>query len=165
MKDIYIAGGCFWGVQAYFDLIKGVVFTQVGYANGNMKNPRYEDLLSHRATHAETLHIQYDESIITLEQIILHMLRFVNPISVDKQGGDVGHQYRSGVYYKDENDRQVILDCFAKKEQEMEEKFVIEIKPLENFYPAEDYHQKYLESNPHGYCHVNLNLVKKDERK
>jgi len=165
VKNIYIAGGCFWGVQAYFDLIKGVEFTQVGYANGNIKNPRYEDLKSQRATHAETLHIQYDEKVLSLEQILLHMLRFVNPLSVDKQGGDAGHQYRSGVYYIDESDKQIILNCFGKQEEKMKEKFAIEVKPLENFYPAEVYHQKYLENNPHGYCHVNLNLAKKDERK
>jgi len=165
MKEIYIAGGCFWGVQAYFDLVKGIEFTEVGYANGNIENPSYEDLKSHRATHAETLYIRYDEKIISLKQILFHMLRFVNPFSVDRQGGDTGHQYRSGVYYLSEDDRKIILDVFAQKERELNQKFAIEVEPLRNFYPAEEYHQKYLKNNPNGYCHVNLKLVKEDERK
>ncbi|MFA6796365.1 MAG: peptide-methionine (S)-S-oxide reductase MsrA [Bacilli bacterium] len=165
MKEIYIAGGCFWGVQAYFDLVKGIEFTEVGYANGNIENPSYEDLKSHRATHAETLYIRYDEKMISLKQILFHMLRFVNPFSVDRQGGDTGHQYRSGVYYLSEDDRKIILDVFAQKERELNQKFAIEVEPLRNFYPAEEYHQKYLKNNPNGYCHVNLKLVKEDERK
>jgi len=165
VKEIYIAGGCFWGVQAYFNLVKGILSTEVGYANGNLTHPTYEDLTSHRATQAEALYIKYDEKVISLETILSHMLRFINPTSVDKQGGDRGHQYRTGVYFVDENDKKIIEKVFQAKEKETESKFAIEVKKLENFYPAEEYHQDYLEKNPNGYCHVDLRLVKDDERK
>lgn len=165
MKEIYIAGGCFWGVQAYFNLVKGIDFTQVGYANGNIENPKYEDLTSHKATHAETLFIIYDEKTISLQQILIHMLRFVDPVSIDRQGGDVGHQYRTGIYYTDEGDEPKIRELFRGIEKKNNVKFAIEVEPLKNFYPAEEYHQNYLVKNPHGYCHVNLNLIKEDEKK
>ena len=165
MKEIYIAGGCFWGVQAYFNLVKGILDTEVGYANGNLTHPTYEDLISHRATHAETLYIKYDEKVISLETILSHMLRFVDPTSVDKQGGDRGHQYRTGVYFNDERDEKIIDKVFRAKEKETGQKFAIEVKKMENFYAAEDYHQDYLEKNPRGYCHVDLSLVKDNERK
>lgn len=165
MREIYIAGGCFWGVQAYFDLVKGIEFTQVGYANGNFSDPTYEDLIEKRATHAETLYIKYDEKQISLTSIIDHMLRFVDPYSYDRQQNDVGHQYRTGIYYTDSQDRRIILECLKKAEAKQKGKFAIEVKLLDNFYAAEKYHQKYLEKNPNGYCHVNLNLVKKEERK
>ena len=161
-KVIYIAGGCFWGVEAYYQLLKGVISTRVGYANGDKENPTYQELKSHLVTHAETLRLVYDDSIISLSKILEHFLRFVDPYSIDKQGHDEGHQYRSGIYYVDEKDKNVILDYFAKN---LEKDYAIEVKKLENFYDAEEYHQDYLTKNPGGYCHVNLSLAKKNERK
>ena len=162
MKTIYLAGGCFWGVEAYYSRLKGVINTEVGYANGNKANPTYQEVKSHVANHAETLKLDYDESVISLEKILEHFLRFVDPYSIDKQGEDSGHQYRSGVYYIYKEDEKVIRDYF---DSNLESDYQIEILPLENFYSAEEYHQDYLEKNPSGYCHVNLNLIRKDEKK
>ena len=162
MKTIYLAGGCFWGVEAYYSRLKGVINTEVGYANGNKANPTYQEVKSHVANHAETLKLDYDESVISLEKILEHFLRFVDPYSIDKQGEDSGHQYRSGVYYINKEDEKVIRDYF---DSNLEIDYQIEILPLENFYSAEEYHQDYLEKNPSGYCHVNLNLIRKDEKK
>ena len=162
MKTIYIAGGCFWGVEAYFQSLKGVIDTKVGYANGNIKNPKYEDLKHGIATHSETVKIDYDDNLISLEKLLEHFLRFVDPYSVDKQGEDVGHQYRSGVYYIDNLDYNIIINYFKNN---LKPDYKIEVLPLDNFYLAEKFHQDYLIKNPTGYCHVNLKLIKKDERK
>ena len=161
-KVIYIAGGCFWGVEKYYQLLNGVVSTRVGYANGDKVNPNYEEVKAHLTTHAETLKLTYDDEVITLEMILDHFLRFVNPYSVDRQGDDEGHQYRSGVYYVDDEDERVILDYFNKN---LDVGYKIEAKKLENFYDAEEYHQDYLTKNPGGYCHVNLGLISKNEKK
>ena len=161
-KTIYIAGGCFWGVEGYYKKLKGVLKTDVGYANGNKENPTYEEVKHHIANHAECLRLDYDNSIISLEKILEHFLRFVDPYSVDKQGEDSGHQYRSGVYYTDNNEKKIIKNYFDKN---LDSNYKIEILPLENFYLAEEYHQDYLDKNPNGYCHVNFNLIKKDELK
>ena len=162
MKIIYLAGGCFWGVERYFQLLKGVFDTEVGYANGSKDNPKYEELKSGEASHAETLKLTYDERIISLEKILEHFLRFVDPYSVDKQGHDVGHQYRSGVYYVNESDKDLILNYFK---NHLKDNYKIEVKRLDNYFKAEEYHQDYLLKNPNGYCHVNLNLIKDTEKK
>ena len=161
-KIIYLAGGCFWGVEAYFKKLKGVINTTVGYANGNTKNPKYEDLKSHIATHAETVMIEYDNDIISLEKLLEHFLRFVDPYSIDRQGHDIGHQYRSGVYYTNNIDRDTTKSYFDSK---LNPDYKISIEKLENFYDAEEYHQDYLDKNPNGYCHVNLGLIKDNEKK
>ena len=160
MKTIYLAGGCFWGVEAYFQRLKGVISTKVGYANGNTTNPKYEDLKQGKATHSETVLIQYDENIISLEKLLEHYLRFVDPYSINKQGHDEGLQYRSGVYGNKEDLKKVkqYFDAHLKPE------YKIEILPLDNFYNAEEYHQNYLKKNPNGYCHVNLNLIRDEEK-
>lgn len=162
MKEIYIAGGCFWGVEKYYNSLKGVIETKCGYANGNTENPKYEDLKKHLATHSETVYIKYDESIISIEKILEHFLRFVDPYSINKQAEDEGLQYRSGVYYLNEQDKEKILNYFKKH---LNENYKIEVLPLNNFYEAEEYHQKYLDKNIHGYCHINLNLIKDNEKK
>lgn len=161
-KTIYLAGGCFWGVERYYQLLKGVISTEVGYANGNIDNPKYEELKSGKASHAETLKLIYDDEVIYLTNILEHFLRFVDPYSIDQQGHDIGHQYRSGIYYLDEQDRGTILSYFEKR---LEPDYKIEVLPLNNYFKAEEYHQDYLLKNPHGYCHVNLGLIKQNERK
>ena len=159
---IYLAGGCFWGVQAYFKQLKGVSDTMVGYANGNTAFPSYEDLKSGKASHAETVKITYDDNIISLEKLLEHYLRFVDPYSVDQQGHDVGHQYRAGVYYTNMMDG-IRTDAYFT--EHLHEGWTIEIKQMANFYPAEEYHQDYLDKNPGGYCHVKLALAKPGEKK
>ena len=161
-KTIYFAGGCFWGVQAYFKSLKGVIATRVGYINGSTAFPKYEDLKSGKADHAEAVKIDYDPEIISLAQLLEHFLRFVDPYSVDKQGHDVGHQYRSGVYYDDLLDA---VDVEAYLSEHLEPGYKIELQMMRNFFPAEEYHQDYLDKNPGGYCHVDLNLIKPSEKK
>ena len=161
-RTIYIAGGCFWGVEHYYKSLKGVLSTEVGYANGNKANPSYEEVKTHVTNHAETLKLEYDDEIISLEKILEHFLRFVDPYSIDQQGHDFGHQYRSGIYYADNSDYQIIKSYF---DSHLRSNYKIEILPLENFYSAEEYHQDYLTKNPGGYCHVNLALIKENEKK
>jgi methionine-S-sulfoxide reductase len=161
-QTIYLAGGCFWGVEAYFKQLKGVTDTMVGYCNGNTAFPKYEDLKSGKATHAETVKIVYDDSVITLEKLLEHYLRFVDPYSQDQQGHDIGHQYRTGVYYTNLMDG-IRADAYFT--DHLKENWVIEIKQMNNFYPAEEYHQDYLDKNPGGYCHVDLALAKPNEKK
>ena len=160
-QKIYIAGGCFWGVEHYYSLLKGVISTKVGYANGDIENPSYEQVKHHEASHAETVEVVYDPEVISLEKILEHFLRLVDPYSIDKQGEDSGHQYRSGIYYID-NEYNIIKDYFDKH---IQGEYQIEILKLENFYDAEEYHQDYLYKNPTGYCHVNMRLIKDEEKK
>ncbi len=162
MKTIYIAGGCFWGVEEYYRQLKGVISTRVGYANGDKINPNYEEVKHHLVSHAETLKLEYDESVISLEKILEHFLRFVDPYSEDKQGEDRGHQYRSGVYYIDPQEEKIIRNYF---DNHLSQNYKIEVLPLINFYEAEEYHQNYLIKNPAGYCHINMRLIKNDEKK
>ncbi len=164
-KEIYLAGGCFWGVEKYFEMLKGVTFTEVGYANGNINKPTYEMLIDGRATHAETVYLKYDSSVITLKELLDHFFRFVNPHTKFRQGNDIGKQYRSGVYYTDLNDK-IIIDNYLKTlEEKTHKKVWTESLPLNNYFKAEEYHQSYLNKNPHGYCHVDLSLLKEEERK
>jgi methionine-S-sulfoxide reductase len=161
-KTIYLAGGCFWGVEAYFKKLNGVLDTTVGYCNGRTAFPKYEDLKSGKADHAETVKIVYDPEVISLSKLLEHFLRFVDPYSVDQQGNDVGHQYRSGVYYTD------LLDAVEAEmyfSEHLKEGYKIEIKQMNNFFPAEEYHQDYLDKHKDGYCHVNLGLIKQNEKK
>ena len=161
-KTIYFAGGCFWGVEAYFKRLKGVTETTVGYANGNTMNPKYEDLKEGKATHAETVQIKYDDDVISLVELLGHYLRFVDPYSLNKQGEDEGIQYRAGIYYTDLLDAVTTETYFSSV---LKPDYKIEIKKLCNFFPAEEYHQDYLTKNPNGYCHVNLGLIKPNEKK
>lgn len=160
MKKIYLAAGCFWGTQAYFKKIDGVVNTKVGYANGKTEDTDYTRVSN--TDHAETLMVEYDEKRISLRKILLHYFRIIDPTSVNRQGEDVGRQYRTGIYYTDENDKDMIDNVY----RYYEDKFggiVVEVKPLQNFILAEDYHQDYLDKNPNGYCHIDLSLLNLDE--
>ena len=162
MKTIYLAGGCFWGVEKYFSMAKGVISTKVGYANGSIKNPSYEDLKKGRDDASETVKIEYDETVVSLEKLLEYYLRVVDPYSLNKQGEDEGIQYRTGIYFEDETDEKIIKDYFASV---LEDDYLIEVLPLRSFYDAEEYHQKYLDKNHDGYCHIRLNFLREDERK
>lgn len=154
MKKIYLAGGCFWGLQKYMDQFKGVVETCVGYANGKTENPTYEEVKGQITDHSETVEVVYDPSIITLKEILEKYYVVIDPTSLNKQGEDEGRSYRTGIYYTDEALLAVINEVTASVQEQNEKKVVVEIEPLKNFYPAEEYHQKYLEKNPQGYCHI-----------
>lgn len=164
-KRIVFGGGCFWGVEAYFKRLKGVCSTRVGYANGNKKNPTYEELKAHIATHVEACEISYDPACITLDSLLSHLFRIINPYTINRQGPDMGIQYRSGIYYSNVEDKSII-EAFIKKIQKSSvRQIVVEVKEEREFYAAEDYHQDYLTKNPGGYCHINLGLLSKEEDK
>ncbi len=156
VRTIYLAGGCFWGVEGYFQKIDGVVDTDTGYANGKTEDTDYHAL--HSTDHAETVRVDYDFSIISLEEILLHYFRIIDPKSVNKQGPDRGRQYRTGVYYVDESDLPSIKKIFEYEEEKHGE-IVVELEELKNFVTAEAYHQDYLQKNPGGYCHINLSMA------
>lgn len=153
-KEIYLAGGCFWGTEKYFAKIAGVLETEVGYANGKTEKPTYAEVCHHDTGHAETVKVIYDDSSIRLPFILERYFDVINPVSLNRQGGDTGTQYRTGIYFTDPRDQAVIDDAIAQLQKQYREKIAIEVKPLCNYYRAEDEHQKYLDKNPHGYCHI-----------
>lgn len=167
--EIYLAGGCFWGVEKYISNIKGVMATTVGYANGDTEHPTYEQVRYENSGHAETVKVEFDEDVLSLEVLLKLFYRIIDPTSVDKQGEDIGHQYRTGIYHVNPSDEPIIsksLDELAQKvcsqatpnaiETATPSVLAIEACPLVHFYDAEEYHQDYLDKNPNGYCHVPL---------
>ncbi|OLS02802.1 peptide-methionine (S)-S-oxide reductase MsrA [Tissierella creatinophila] len=157
MKDIYLAGGCFWGVEEYFSRIKGVVDTDVGYANGRRENPSYEQVCTGTTGHTETTYVMFDENVISLKELLNKFWHIIDPTMLNRQGPDKGTQYRTGIYYTDEEDKQIILETLEEQRQKYSEPIVTEIEPLKSFFKAEEYHQDYLKKNPGGYCHIDLN--------
>jgi methionine-S-sulfoxide reductase len=153
MKTIYFAGGCFWGTQKYFDQFEGVIRTEVGYANGPDNAPSYEDVCSNSG-HEETVLVEFDESVISLEKLIYYYFLVIDPTSVNRQGHDVGIQYRTGIYYSDPEMLETIQKACDEEETLIGQPLAVEVKPLANFFTAEEYHQKYLDKNPAGYCHI-----------
>lgn len=157
-RSIYLAGGCFWGIEAYMERVDGVVDAVSGYANGNTANPSYEQVIR-GSGHAETVKVTYDADKIDLDTVLKYYFRVVDPTSVNKQGNDRGVQYRSGVYYTDKEDKAVIDAALKRVQSQYKQKVVVENEALDNFYLAEAYHQDYLAKNPNGYCHVDLSLA------
>ena len=157
-KTIYFAGGCFWGTEHYFKMIKGVVGTTVGYANSIMENPSYKDVCSGDTLAAETVKVDYDPSSVSLEFLTRMFFHAIDPTSLNRQGNDIGTQYRTGIYYTDNEDLAEIYKVFEEQMSTTEGEIVVEVKALQNFYAAEDYHQDYLDKNPDGYCHLPYTL-------
>ena len=153
-KEIYLAGGCFWGTQRYFDCLSGVVRTEVGYANGKTENPTYEQVKHENTGHAETVRVIYDPEKRSLADLLIQYYKVIDPVSVNRQGGDVGTQYRTGIYYTDPEEYPVIAESLRELQKQYDKPLAVEAFPLSNFYTAEEYHQKYLEKNPGGYCHI-----------
>lgn len=153
-KEIYLAGGCFWGTEKYLQNIKGVIQTNVGYANGNTERPTYEEVCNSNTGHAEAVKVIYDEKQISLSKILELYYDVINPVSINRQGGDTGTQYRTGIYYVEPQDEGVITQSIAELQKKFSEIIAIEVKPLSNYFEAEEYHQKYLDKNPNGYCHI-----------
>lgn len=153
MKTIYLAGGCFWGMQRFFDQFDGVISTEVGYANGPTENPTYKDVCSDSG-HAETVKLDYDENVISLSEMLGYYFMAIDPLSLNRQGEDEGVQYRTGVYYTDEDQLSELEEAFRREQEKYSEPMRVELCPLVNFYGAEEYHQKYLVKNPTGYCHI-----------
>ncbi len=156
MREIYLAGGCFWGVEEYMSRINGVIETKVGYANGITENPTYQELCTGTTGHSETTYVKYDENIISLEELLNRFWRIIDPTILNRQGPDIGNQYRTGIYYVDAKDLDIINKTLEEQKLKYDKPIVTEIMELKSFYNAEEYHQDYLKKNPGGYCHIDL---------
>ncbi|MBP1764167.1 MAG: peptide methionine sulfoxide reductase [Firmicutes bacterium] len=154
IKEIYLAGGCFWGIEKYLSLVKGIVDTEVGYANGNTENPSYEDVCRRETGHAETVRVLYNPDEVSLDFILKLFYDVIDPVAHNRQGNDIGSQYRTGIYYVDQKDEAIIANSIKELQKSYTKPLAIEVMPLQNYYPAEEYHQKYLDKNPNGYCHI-----------
>lgn len=161
MKKIILAGGCFWGLEAYFQRVQGVTFTKVGYIDGLTDNPSYEEVCE-GSGHAEAVYITYDESVIKLEKILKHLFRIIDPTQINRQGNDKGVQYRSAIYYFDDEDRIISENTIKSLQKDYQKPIQTKVLLATKFYDAETYHQKYIDKNPNGYCHINLNLLKEE---
>lgn len=159
LKEIYFAGGCFWGVEGYFKKVKGVIETNTGYANGKSDQATYKTLKD--SDHAETVQIFYDENVVSLQELLVRFFSVIDPTSLNKQGNDVGRQYRTGIYYKDPNLKPKITTFIEAMQKKIKEPILVEVLLLKHFVLAEEYHQDYLDKNPNGYCHINLSSADK----
>ena len=157
-KEIFLAGGCFWGTEHYFKQIEGVVNTEVGFANGYTTNPTYKEVYTDKTGYAETVRIEFDDDVVDVEFLLQMFFKAIDPTSLNKQGHDEGTRYRTGVYFTDSADQPVIEKVFAEEQKNYEQPLAVEKLPLQNFYTAEEYHQDYLDKNPDGYCHLPLSL-------
>ena len=157
-KTVYLAGGCFWGLQKYLKLINGVLATEVGFANGHTANPSYKEVYTDTTGHAETVRVEYDADVLDLQDLVRFFFKAIDPLSVNRQGEDCGTRYRTGVYYTGDSEREPIMEVFYEVSEEIGGPLAVECCPLECFYPAEEYHQDYLDKNPHGYCHLRPEL-------
>ncbi len=165
MKKLVVAGGCFWGVEEYYRRLIGTHETRVGYAQGIKPDPTYKEVCTGLTNHAEVVEVTYDETVLPLEKMLEHLFRIIDPTSLNKQGHDIGTQYRVGVYPISEEDLAAVKAYVAKRQADYRKPIVLEVELLRDFYDAETYHQKYLVKNPGGYCHVNMNLIRPEERK
>ncbi|QZX49517.1 peptide-methionine (S)-S-oxide reductase MsrA [Mycoplasma sp. E35C] len=156
MKKIYLAGGCFWGVQEYFRRTQRIISSSVGYANAKpeWKNPSYKEVCSGLTGAVETVEITYDDQIISLEEIVDLFLKVVDPTTLNYQANDVGTQYRSGFYFVDNDDETILKSKLAQAQGRYKKPIVTEVLRLRNYFVAEEYHQDYLLKNPSGYCHI-----------
>lgn len=159
MAEIYLAGGCFWGLEEYFSRISGVLQTSVGYANGQVETTNYQ--LIKETDHAETVQVVYDEKVVSLREILLYYFRVIDPLSVNQQGNDRGRQYRTGIYYLEEAVLPTINTVVREQELLIGRKIAVEVEKLRHYILAEDYHQDYLKKNPGGYCHIDVRDAEK----
>ncbi len=157
-KDIYLAGGCFWGTEHFFKQIEGVIETEVGFANGNTENPTYKEVYTDETGYAETVHVKYNPDVVSLNFLLQMFFKAIDPTSLNKQGHDEGTRYRTGIYYTNNDDVCIIEKALNDEQKKYEQPLVVENLPLKNFYTAEEYHQDYLDKNPNGYCHLPLSL-------
>ena len=160
MKTIYLAGGCFWGTEHYMSQFEGVVEAVVGYANGNVADPAYEEVYTDQTGHVECVKVVYDDEMISLATLCRLFFRSIDPLLLNRQGGDIGTRYRTGIYWNDTDDQAVVEEVYAEIQRKYNEPLVVEKSPLKCFYSAEEYHQKYLVKNPEGYCHLSLSTLK-----
>lgn len=150
---LYFAGGCFWGMEKVFKILDGVIETKTGYANGHTKNPNYADVCRNDTGYKETVRVIFDPACLSVEKLLKAYFLCIDPRQKNGQGGDIGTQYMTGVYYRNPALKEKLESVFAKEKAKYEE-FYTELKPLEVFYEAEEYHQDYLTRNKNGYCHI-----------
>lgn len=162
MKEIYLAGGCFWALEHYFNFIDGICETEVGYINGFTRNPRYHDVCK-GSGHAEAVHIVYNPRIISLEKLLEYYYDVINPTTYQRQGDDAGVQYRTGIYYVSRDDVEVIVNSLERLQSMYLDPIVIELEAVHNFKRAEEYHQDFLKKNPFGYCQIPKEVFKNVE--
>ncbi|MDN4604967.1 peptide-methionine (R)-S-oxide reductase MsrB [Paenibacillus sp. F6_3S_P_1C] len=163
LHHLYLAGGCFWGVEAYMSRIQGVQDVTSGYANGEGEAPTYEEVIRGDRGFAETVHVKYDPKQVTLQKLLDSYFRVVDPTSLNKQGNDRGIQYRTGIFYTSPEDAKIIQQAVTQEQEKYDKPIVTEVLPLQNYYLAEEYHQDYLEKNPNGYCHIDLSVLNEQE--
>ncbi len=159
LEEVWLAGGCFWGTEAYMKRINGVKHTSVGYANGFIEEPTYEMVCTSQTGHAEAVYVAFDPKVIQLDYILDAYFQSINPTLLNQQGNDIGTQYRTGIYYSDINQKDTIIASLKKLQEKYQEKVVVECEPIQSYYLAEEYHQNYLEKNPNGYCHIPQSLM------
>ena len=153
-KQIHLAGGCFWGTQHFLKQIRGIISTAVGYANGNTENPTYKEVYTDLTGYAETVSVEYDPAVISLARLLELYFLTIDPTSLNHQGEDEGTRYRTGIYYSSKEDLPTIREAMEREAAKYDKPLAVEVEPLKNFYPAEEYHQDYLDKNPTGYCHI-----------
>ena len=157
-KEIYLAGGCFWGTEHFFKQIEGVVETEVGFANGHTDHPTYREVYTDETGYAETVMVRYNPEVVSLEFLLRMFFKAIDPVSLNRQGHDEGTRYRTGIYYTDAADLPIIDKMYAEEQRRYDQPLAVEKQPLERFYTAEEYHQDYLDKNPTGYCHLPQSL-------
>lgn len=151
---IILGAGCFWGVQHYFDQVPGVVETEAGYCGGHVANPRYEMVCAGNTGHAEVVKVMYDATVVSLETLLRHFFYIHDPTQVNRQGPDVGEQYRSAIFCADEAQLQIAEQVTKQYQEGYSEPIATEVRLADEFYPAEGYHQKFTEKTGRGACHV-----------
>jgi peptide-methionine (S)-S-oxide reductase len=154
MQKAMFGAGCFWGVQFYFDEVPGVKATTVGYSGGHVKNPTYEQVCTHLTGHAEVVLVEFDPKEVSYETLVKHFFRLHDPTQLNRQGPDIGDNYRSVIYYFDDEQKKTAETVRDSLASEYKNPIVTEISPAEEFYEAEDYHQKYAERTGRGACHI-----------
>ena len=159
MKTIYFAGGCFWGTEHYMRQFEGVTGTEAGYANGDVPDPAYEQVYTDLTGHVECVKVTYDETLISLATLCRLFFKSIDPLSLNRQGEDVGTRYRTGIYWTDDADKEVVTEVYDEIQKRYSEPLAVEKTQLQCFYPAEEYHQDYLVKKPEGYCHLPLSLI------
>jgi len=153
-REIYLAAGCFWGAEHYLKRIRGVTFTEVGFANGTTDNPTYKEVYTDTTGYAECVHVEYDDEQLSLRFLVELYLHAIDPTSLNRQGEDEGTRYRTGIYFTDATDEPVCRAVLDEAQKGFDKPLCVELLPLTNFYTAEEYHQDYLDKNPTGYCHL-----------
>jgi len=157
---IYLAGGCFWGMERLMESIPGVIDAQSGYANGrNPEDANYQKICATDTGFRETVRVEYDPEQVSLDALLMAYFYVIDPTVQNRQGNDVGTQYHTGVYYTNDQAKETV-ERIAEIERSRSPEFHVEIGPLMNYYPAEEYHQNYLVNNPYGYCHIPMEEIR-----